>query len=156
MKTLLWAGRVLEVSGLNQIKFKLWAHSPRTMSDIRNLDKLSHQKRSLWLLQQKPVAIWGLDSGPYCFSNKPFLEPPFYLWYWSELVVLSSNLKQNLTEEGLMSDRSCLESNSHSSPVSKDRAWLGLRENACSKHKGSYCFIMWVFLSGNKISNQSQ
>ena len=156
MKTLLWAGRVLEVSGLNQIKFKLWAHSPRTMSDIRNLDKLSHQKRSLWLLQQKPVAIWGLDSGPYCFSNKSFLEPPFYLWYWSELVVLSSNLKQNLTEEGLMSDRSCLESNSHSSPVSKDRAWLGLRENACSKHKGSYCFIMWVFLSGNKISNQSQ
>lgn len=156
MKTLLWAGRVLEVSGLNQIKFKLWAHSPRTMSDIRNLDKLSHQKRSLWLLQQKPVAIWGLDSGPYCFSNKPFLEPPFYLWCWSELVVLSSNLKQNLTEEGLMSDRSCLESNSHSSPVSKDRAWLGLRENACSKHKGSYCFIMWVFLSGNKISNQSQ
>ena len=156
MKTLLRAGRVLEVSGLNQIKFKLWAHSPRTMSDIRNLDKLSHQKRSLWLLQQKPVAIWGLDSGPYCFSNKPFLEPPFYLWCWSDLAVLSSNLKQNLTEEGLMSDGSCLESNSHSSPVSKDRAWLGLRENACSKHKGSYCFVMWVFLSGNKISNQSQ
>ena len=155
MKTLLWAGRILEVSGLNQIKFKHWAHSPRPMSDIRNLDKLSHQKRSLWLLQQKPVAIWGPDSGPCCFSNKPFLEPPFYLWCWSELVVLSSNLKQNLTEKGLTSDGSCLESNSHSS-VSKDRAWLGPRGNVHSKHKESYCFIVWVFLSGKENSNWSQ
>lgn len=125
------------------------------MSDIRNLDKLSHQKRSLWLLQQKPVAIWGPDSGPCCFSNKPFLEPPFYLWCWSELVVLSSNLKQNLTEKGLMSDGSCLESNSHSS-VSKDRAWLGPRENARSKHKGSYCFIMWVFQKTRFLTKASR
>lgn len=66
---------------------------------------------------------------------------------------VSSNLKQNLTEKDLTSDGSYLESNSHSPPIPKDRAWLRPRGNVCTKHKGSYCFIVWVFLSGNKISN---
>ena len=68
METLLWAGRVLEVSGLNQIKFKLWAHSPRPMSDIRNLDKLSHQKRSL-SVKTLTSSWWWIQA----FQNFNFL-----------------------------------------------------------------------------------
>lgn len=56
---------------------------------------------------------------------------------------MSSNLKQNLTEKGLTSDGSHLESNSHSPPIPKDRAWLRPRGNVCTKHKGSYCFIVY-------------